>query len=517
MITSQKKQLFERTYNEPIWVHFGAGNIFRGFPAALQQDLIEQGKSDKGIIVGEGFDFEIIDAVYAPYDNETILAVLNSDGTIEIKQIQSVTEAYACDPDFQDQWSRFRQVFASESLQMVSFTITEKGYSIQDNDGNMTQSILDDIAAGPEGPRSMMAKITALLYARYRTCGTPVSLVSMDNCSHNGEKLEFAVTAIAEQWVASGRMEQGFLSYLEDSVSFPWSMIDKITPRPDTSVRDYLRSKGYDQTDITVTAKHSWVAPFVNTEKPQYLVIEDGFPNGRPPLEEVGVLFTDRETVNKVERMKVCTCLNPLHTALAVFGCLLGYTLISDEMKDPLLRRMVEMIGYDEGLPVVTDPGVIHPEAFLEEVLNVRFPNPFMPDTPQRIVCDTSQKLSIRFGETIKAYMESDSLFPESLRAIPLVLAGWLRYLMGVNDAGEVFEISPDPGMNRIRPYLEGITIGGTNQFAEIKQVLGDSSLFGVDLYEAGLGDRVVAHFSEMVEKAGAVRLVLEKYIYSLD
>lgn len=83
--------------------------------------------------------------------------------------------------------------------------------------------------------------------------------------------------------------------------------------------------------------------------------------------------------------MKVCTCLNPLHTALAVFGCLLGYERISEEMKNPSLRKLVEQIGYTEGLPVVTDPGILDPKEFLDTVLNVRIPNPFMPDTPREL------------------------------------------------------------------------------------------------------------------------------------
>ena len=76
------------------------------------------------------------------------------------------------------------------------------------------------------------------------------------------------------------------------------------------------------------------------------------------------------------------------------------------------------------------------PKAFIDTVLQVRVPNPFMPDTPQRIATDTSQKLAIRFGETIKAYAESDELDVASLKLIPLVFAGWLRYLMAVDDAG---------------------------------------------------------------------------------
>ena len=85
------------------------------------------------------------------------------------------------------------------------------------------------------------------------------------------------------------------------------------------------------------TSKHTFIAPFVNAEGPQYLVVEDRFPNGRPALEKAGVYMTDRDTVNQTERMKVTTCLNPLHTALAVYGCLLGYRKIADEMKDPEL------------------------------------------------------------------------------------------------------------------------------------------------------------------------------------
>ena len=136
---------------------------------------------------------------------------------------------------------------------------------------------------------------------------------------------------------------------------------------------------------------------------------------------------------------------HPLHTALAVFGCLLGYTKISDEMKDAELRKMVERIGYTEGLPVVVDPGILDPKEFIDTVLNVRIPNPFMPDTPQRIATDTSQKLAIRFGETVKNYLASKDKDIKNLKLIPLVFAGWLRYLMAVDDNGEKFELSPDP------------------------------------------------------------------------
>ena len=251
--------------------------------------------------------------------------------------------------------------------------------------------------------------------------------------------------------------EPGFLDYINnrEKVTFPWSMIDKITPRPDASVEEILKKDGLEETESVVTAKNTYVAPFVNAEECEYLVIEDAFPNGRPKLEKGGLIFTGRETVDKVEKMKVCTCLNPLHTALAVYGCLLGYKKISEEMKDEQLFRMVKMIGYTEGLPVVTDPGVLDPKEFIDTVVSLRIPNPFMPDSPQRIATDTSQKLAIRFGETIKAYMASPVLKVEDLKMIPLVFAGWLRYLMGVDDQGQSFELSPVPLVDPVLPMWQ--------------------------------------------------------------
>ena len=87
--------------------------------------------------------------------------------------------------------------------------------------------------------------------------------------------------------------------------------------------------------------------------------------------------------------MKVCLCLIPLHITLAIFGCLLGYKLITDGMKNEMLKKLVDLIGYQEGLPVVVVPKIIKPEQFIKEVLEVRIPNPFMSDTPQRIATDT--------------------------------------------------------------------------------------------------------------------------------
>ncbi len=324
--------------------------------------------------------------------------------------IGSIAESCILDSNDEEEYSRLKEVFTKESLQLCTFTITEKGYSLMDAKGELLPAVLSDFDAGPEKPQSYLGKVVSLLYARFRAGEKPIAMVSTDNCSRNGEKLEKAVSTFADEWEKRGCVEAGFAAYVKDEskVSFPWSMIDKITPRPDASVEEMLEKDGLAECTPVLTAKKTCIAPFVNAEETEYLVIEDKFPNGRPKLEKGGVLFTDRATVQKIEQMKVQTCLNPLHTLLAVFGCLLGYTRISKEMQDEDLSKAVRILGYKEGLPVVVNPGILDPKKFIDTVVNVRIPNPFMPDTPQRIATDTSQKLSVRYGGTIRSYMAAE-------------------------------------------------------------------------------------------------------------
>jgi fructuronate reductase len=509
------------TEAEPVWAHFGAGNIFRIFPAALQQSLLEQGLVKTGIVVAEGYDGEIIDKVFLPHDNLTLAVTLKADGNIEKKIIASVASALRLDKP--EDFNRMKAIFRKPSLQMASFTITEKGYVVSAADGSFLPAVAADLEAGPAAAKSYMGLISALCYERFLAGEKPLALVSMDNCSHNGDKLAAAVDAFAQGWSERGLAEKGFAAYIRDrkKVSFPWSMIDKITPRPDEGVRAMLEKAGFANAAGSVTAKNTYVAPFVNAEETQYLVIEDAFPAGRPPLEKAGVLFADRETVDKVEKMKVCTCLNPLHTALAVFGCLLGYTKICDEMKDPDLCKLIELIGYKEGLPVVVDPGIIKPRDFIDQVIRLRFPNPYMPDTPQRIASDTSLKIPIRFGETLKAYYKNVSMGITGLEGIPLVLAAWLRYLLGIDDKGNVFTVSPDPQYEALSRRLEGIKLGQPNLQCKfegafhqtLEPLLSDSTLFGINLYEAGLGEKVERFFAELMAGPGAVRAALKRVV----
>ncbi|MCM1303812.1 MAG: mannitol dehydrogenase family protein [Lachnospiraceae bacterium] len=506
----------KNTYERPVWIHFGAGNIFRAFQANVVQNLLNDGIMDTGLIAAEGYDYEIIEKSNRPHDNLSILATLKADNTVEKTLVASIMESLILDSGNEKEFARLREIFAAPSLQMASFTITEKGYAVTDARGGVLPAIAADFEKGPEKPDSYLGKVVSLLYHRYENGRLPLAMVSMDNCSHNGDKLQAAVLAFANAWCEKGLAEQGFLDYVKDAskVSFPWTMIDKITPRPDAKVEAMLAQDGMEELDAVVTSKNTYIAPFVNAEECEYLVIEDAFPNGRPPLEKGGIIYTDRETVDKVEKMKVCTCLNPLHTALAVYGCLLGYTLIFEEMKNPLLKKMVETIGYKEGLPVAADPGILDPKEFIDQVVNVRIPNPFMPDTPQRIATDTSQKLAIRFGETIKAYERSSKLHTADLKLIPLVFAGWLRYLMGVDDKGNVFTPSSDPLLETAGAYVKDLKLSDEpKDLSTLDTLLSNEKIFGVDLVKIGMAETVKGYFAELSAGTGAVEAVLEKYV----
>ena len=516
-----REKVTAATKENPYWIHFGAGNIFKAFQANVVQNLLNRGELDRGLVVAEGYDYEIIEKMNRPHDDYTILVTLKADGNVEKTVVGSVVESCILDSDNKTEYDRLKEIFCKDSLQMASFTITEKGYSLVNGKGELLPAVAEDFEKGPEKPGSYIGKVASLLYTRFVNGAKPIAMVSMDNCSHNGDKLYAAINTFAQEWTKRGLAEAGFAEYVGDKakVSFPWSMIDKITPRPDASVEEILNKDGIAGLEPVITSKNTYVAGFVNAEECEYLVIEDAFPNGRPALEKGGLIFTDRETVDKVEKMKVCTCLNPLHTALAVYGCLLGYTSIWKEMKDEQLSKLVQTIGYVEGLPVVVDPGVLNPKEFIDTVLNVRIPNPFMPDTPQRIATDTSQKLAIRFGETIKAY-KAEGKDLSQLKLIPLVFAGWLRYLMAVDDEGKEFELSSDPLLDSVCPVVapfkeaaaKGEDISPEELDGQLKSILENAKIFGVNLYEVGMAEIVCGYLAEMLAGPGSIRATLVKY-----
>lgn len=457
------EEVSEKARKAPRWVHFGIGNIFRVFIGGIADGLLEEGALDRGLTCVETFDYDVADKIYAPYDNLGLSVILHGDGTRDYKVLGALAEAVKAQSSNDKQWNRLKEIFAAPSLQLVSFTITEKGYALQKADGTWFPFVEADIKNGPAKATGAMAVLTAMLYERYQAGKHPLALVSMDNCSQNGARLRQSVLTMAEEWKKAGYVDDGFLAYVSDekTIAFPWTMIDKITPRPSEQIAADLEALGVEDMQPVITEKKTYIAPFVNAEKPQYLVIEDSFPNGRPALEKgFGVYMADRKTVNLAERMKVTVCLNPVHSATGPLGVALGYELFAHMLNtDADMMKMARMVAYDEGLPVVQDPGILSPQAFVDELFNDRFPNEYLGDTNLRLAVDVSQMVGIRFGETIKAYVEKYG-DASRLTALPLGIAGWLRYMLAVDDTGKKYELAPDPMNEEIQEQLKDIVVG---------------------------------------------------------
>lgn len=500
----------------PRWVHFGIGNIFRIFIAGIANDLLNAGWLDSGITCVETFDFDIVDAIYRPYDNLALGVILNADGTRDLQVLGSMAEAIKGTPNIADQWKRLKEIFSSESLQLVSFTITEKGYNLKNHEGEYLSYVLQDIESGPEMSHGVMGVLTTMLYERWKKGGHALALVSMDNCAQNGKVMRSSVLTIAQEWEKRAFVPNDFVVWLacEYSVAFNSTMIDKITPRPSDNLAIDLAQLGLEGMNPIITEKRTYIAPFINAEAAQYLVIEDRFPNGRPPLEKgKGVYMGDFDTVCKSERMKVTACLNPAHTAIGPLGVVLGQEYFANMLRDiPIMLKMSRTVIFSEGIPMVVSPGIISPKEFAEEVFE-RFSNPYLGDTNMRLATDASQGLGVRFGETIKAYTQQYGS-AEQLVAIPLGIAGFFRYMMGIDDAGKIYDLAPDPLAEEIHAALSDVKLGHPETLCnQLHPYLSSLSLFPIDLYEARVGQKVEDMLREMIAGNGAVLKTVEKYM----
>ena len=512
VVTMQKQ-----AKKHPRWVHLGPGNIFRVFLARIAAQMIERGNFWPVTAVVPR-DPRELDMQLGAHDLLSLGVTLNPDGSRDLQVIAGIGEGLATGrtADFE----RLVNIMKNAETTLMSFTITEKGYGIQDSSGELQDSVAKELANDPRAHHdNTMLFVTSLLLHRFDEGGAPITLMSCDNFSRNGDKLRDSVLFVARAWAAQGQVPESFVRWLSDSsmVGFPISVIDKITPRPSPEIASDLAGLGFTDMDV-LTPFGPPLAGFVNTEPTEYLVVEDAFVGERPPFEDFGVVITDRQTCDDFERMKVTTCLNPLHTALAIAGCLLRFSTIDSEMRDASLQKMVERLAWNEGMPVVVDPGVIRPDDFLRQVLEVRFPNQYLPDEPARIAADTSQKMPIRFGETIKAYI-ARGLDLGQLKVIPLVFALWMRYLMGVADDGESFEPSSDPLLSELQKHLRKIILGQTYSTEEIHQalkpILSNPTIFGVDLYSTILGEKTEEIFIRLITGPGSVRAVIDEEMSS--
>jgi mannitol 2-dehydrogenase len=431
-------------------VHFGVGGFHRAHQAAYHDRLMNQGKALDWAICGVGIMpsdqrmKEVLDAQDALYT----LVLKHGDGTYEPRIIGAITE-YLFAPDDPD---AVIEKMAAESTRIVSLTVTEGGYNIHAVTGEFDTANPDVVHDAEPGatPRTTFGLITEALRRRRERGLVPFTVMSCDNLQGNGDLTRRALIAFA-------RLRDPELGeWVEATVKFPNSMVDRITPATTDADRAEVRER--------FAVEDGW--PVVCEPFTQW-VLEDSFAAGRPPYEAAGVQVV--EDVEPYELMKL-RLLNASHQALCYFAYLMGYRLVHEAAQDPLLGTF--LLGYmdEEGTPTLEPLPGVDLDAYKRTLIE-RFSNPEVRDTVARLCAESSDRIPKWLLPVIRHQLETG----DEMRRSAAVVASWARYAEGVDEQGRPIEV-----VDRLQDTLMA---AARRQREEPDAFIADRELFG-DLVE---------------------------------
>lgn len=407
---------YDRQAVTPGIVHFGVGAFHRAHQAMYLDRLLEAGGAQEWGICGVGVmerDAALRD-VLADQDHLYALTTKAPDGVVETRIIGSIiTHLHAPDDP-----AAVLARMVDPSTRIVSLTITEGGYSINDATGEFDPrdaGTLADLADPDQPPRSVLGFITAALRARREAGTVPFTVMSCDNIQGNGEVCRRAVVAFAE------RIDPELAAWIRAEVAFPSSMVDRITPVTTDEVRAEL------QTDHGI--EDGWP---IRSEAFTQWVLEDHFTAGRPALETVGVQVVD--DVEPYELMKL-RLLNAGHQAIAHLATLDGSVWVHEAAQDPLFQNFLQAYFHRDAIPTLAPVPGVDLDAYCDELI-ARFGNEAVRDTLARLATDSSDRIPKFLLPVLRARLAEDADISRPL----LVLAGWSRYLEGRTEGGEPIE-----------------------------------------------------------------------------
>jgi mannitol 2-dehydrogenase len=427
-------------------VHFGVGGFHRAHEAMYLDRLMTGGKALDWAICGVGVmpaDRRMRD-VMAAQDGLYTLVVKAPDGTLTPRVIGSIHE-YLYAPDDP---SAVIEKMASPDVRIVSLTVTEGGYNLNAVTGEFVAGdpgVRHDLQPGA-APRTTFGLITAAL-ARRRDRGVPpFTIMSCDNIPGNGY-------AARRSFVAFATLRDPALgTFVAEQVAFPNSMVDRITPVTTDDDRAEVRKHfGVDD---------AW--PVVCEPFTQW-VLEDTFPQGRPPLEDAGVQVV--ADVEPYELMKL-RLLNAGHQALCYFGYLAGYRLVHEVAQDPLFARFLLAYMDREATPTLEPVPGIDLDAYQHQLID-RFSNAQVRDTVARLCAESSDRIPKWLLPVIRHNLRTGG---EILRATAVV-ASWARYAEGADEQGRPIEV-----VDRLRDVL---TAAARRQAGDPLAFIADRDLFG--------------------------------------
>ncbi|OBF98332.1 mannitol dehydrogenase [Mycobacterium sp. 852002-51152_SCH6134967] len=395
---STDKPTYDRSQISVGIVHFGVGGFHRAHQAMYVDRLLEKGLAKEWGIAGVGVmpaDRRMAD-VMAAQDGLYTLLLEKPDGTREARVIGSIVD-YRYAPDDPES---VIELLAAPSTRIVSLTITEGGYNI-DNLG--------------EGVNVFGLVAEALARRRDRGITSP-TIVSCDNIEGNGDVARHAFTTYAE------RVHPGLGEWIGAQTTFPNSMVDRITPVTTPDVIDVVATEfGIDdQWPVVAEPFTAWV-------------LEDDFANGRPPLEDVDVLMVDDVTPYELMKLRL---LNAGHQSLCYFGYLAGYRLVHDAAGDPLFADFLLAYMDDEATPTLKPvPGIDLPD--YKRTLIERFANPGVKDTIARLCYGSSDRIPKWLLPVVRENLRTGA----PIRLSAATVASWARYAEGVDEQGQPIDV----------------------------------------------------------------------------
>jgi mannitol 2-dehydrogenase len=427
-------------------VHLGVGGFHRAHQAMYLDRLMEAGKALDWGICGVGVlpqDARMRDAL-AAQDGLYTLVVKGPDGSLEPRVIGSVTE-YLLAPDDPE---AVVERMCDPAVRIVSLTVTEGGYSLDPVTGDFdasTPAVQRDLVAGAV-PETSFGLVTEALARRRARGVVPFTVMSCDNLQGNGDLARRAFTSFA-------RLRDAELgAWMEAEVAFPNAMVDRITPQTTPE-------------DVALVAERFGISdawPVVCEPFTQW-VLEDRFPAGRPPLEDVGVQLVD--DVEPYELMKL-RLLNASHQALCYFAHLAGYQLVHEACQDPLWGAFLRDYMDREATPTLAPVPGVDLEDYKATLLE-RFANASVRDTVARLCASSSDRIPKWLLPVVRAQLASGGEVHRSAA----VVASWARYAEGSDEQGQPITVD-----DRL---AERLTARAQGQREDPLAFLRDRTLFG--------------------------------------
>jgi mannitol 2-dehydrogenase len=428
-------------------VHIGIGGFHRSHEAFYTDQMLQHYGATEWGICGVALldtDIKIFNAL-ADQDGLYTLMITEPDGTLTVRVIGSVTE-YLFAPANPD---AVIQKMASPDIKIITLTITEGGYNFSAATGEfqIDEPLIQWDLKNPENPKTVFGYITQALKRR-RERGIPgLTIQSCDNIQKNGDLLKRMLLSYVNE------AEPGLTDWIENHVTFPNSMVDRITPVTTPADIENLKSVYGIEDAWPVVCE-----PFIQW------IIEDNYSDGRPVWESVGVQFVP--DVTPFEKMKI-RLLNAGHSLLGFTGALHGYTFIHDIVHDQLFVKFLRDFMDKEVIPVLDEVPGIDLDAYKESLFE-RFGNSRIKDKVARICLQSSAKIPKFLLPTVWEELKADG----PIKCSALVIAAWCRYCEGFDEAGNKYPIEDE-----MKDILQEKALGSHHDplsFLRIETIFGD-------------------------------------------